>query len=309
MNTQAVAPTTSFSEQADADLIAVQDDPAQRLEFARSFFVRHPSEGITNFGRSELAFMQWEVRRGCLNSRDDPARPGSVWWRCVNGSLLRDAQEAHLLYDAGHDMTSGLASNAAVVQWQLFLEQPSARHWYLAHNSSIAAGYVRFVAEAAGERGHEQKLMNLVLYRVLFTQAIVDDQRWTLGWFSSRLSRWVTPASTMVTRVVHRRDLYPSSYPLNDQDCERLDRRLNHLGDLAVSLIDLIVIGGRLPWLYEYAATTLGIEELRLLARRHMACYPWGLRLDVNELEAIASNDRPTWLVRILSRAVDGFAR
>ena len=298
---------STWAAQADADLRAVEDDPAARLEFARAFFTAHPSEHLHDFGNSELAFMDWEIRRGCLNATDDPEHPGSPWWRAVNGALLRDAREAHLLFDEGKTAAEGLGSNPGVQRWLEFLEQPSASRWYVAHNTCIAAGYLRFHDDAALERGHEQKLMNLVLYRVLFTQAVVDGQRWTFGWMSRFLRGLVSPKSRMVATVVHRRDLYPGTYPLSGDDCRTLDRRFNHLGNVFVSVIDKAVIGGQLPRLYKYAADTLAIPELRSFARGHFACYPWAVRMHPNELEAILSMDPPTWGVRMISRVIHGF--
>lgn len=298
---------STWAQQADSDLRAVEDDPAARLEFARSFFTKHPDEHLQEFGNSELAFMEWEVRRGCLNPLTDPGHAGSPWWRAVNGALLRDAREAHLLFDEGRTSAEGLASNPGVQRWLEFMEKPSAAHWYLAHNTSITAGYLRFADMAANERGHEQKLMNLVLYRVLFTQAVVDDQRWTFGWLGGLLRGLVSPTSRMVAIVVNRRDLYPATYPLSEEDCRTLDRRFNHLGNVFVSVIDMAVIGGQLPRLYDYAATTLDTPDLRAFNCRHMACYPWGVRMNPYELDAIRSSDRPSLPVRMISRVIHGF--
>lgn len=300
---------TSFAAQAEAELREVENDPRARLEYAQAFFHHTAEEHVENYAGSEVAFMEWEVRRGCLNALDDPDHPGSVWWRSVNGSLLRDAREAHLLFDAGHTSTSGSASNPSVVLWQEFLERPSARTFYRAHNRSVAAGYVEFTATAGDERGHEQKLMNLVLYRVLFTHAVVEQQPWAFGWVSRFLARWVGPTSPMVKYVVHRRDLYPTSYPLSKQDCDRLDRNINHLGNLLVSLVDLIVICYKLPRLYDFAATELDVPELRSMCRHFMPCYPWGMRLHPNEMEAIEGTDRPSLLVRAAGWALHGAVR
>ena len=73
---------STWAQQADADLRAVEDEPAARLEFARSFFTKHPHEHLQEFGNSELAFMEWEVRRGCLNPLTDrQLRSGTVTYK------------------------------------------------------------------------------------------------------------------------------------------------------------------------------------------------------------------------------------
>lgn len=299
-------PIGSFAERADVALAQVADNPAARMKLASSFFTTHPSEGIHDFGRSELAFMQWEVDRGCLNSLDDNDAPGSEWWRQVNGRLLRDTVEAQLLHDAGKRSDSGSESRASVRAWLEFIEQPSASSWYAAHNSSIVGGYLETTHLASKEIGLEQKLMNVVLYRVLFTQAVVEDEPWALGRLGRLLGPLVAPKSRMVRYVVHRRDFYPATYPLDADDRRNLERRLGHLQSWPASLIDIALIGTRLPALYRWAATRLDVPELHHLARHTMPCYPWGMKVAANELDAIAANDRPPLAASVVGRIVHG---
>src|ERR1044072_8788853 len=107
--------------------------------------------------------MRWQLRRGLLNPPTHLS-PGSPWWRAVNEGLLHDTAEARALAFgyAGEPTTPGAA---APLQ---FIYRPTARSWYLAHNTSIAAGYLANPRLAAAERRVERFFLNVVLLRVLF---------------------------------------------------------------------------------------------------------------------------------------------
>jgi hypothetical protein len=296
------------AERARRDFESVEDDPAARLEFARRFYLESPDGVVHGFGASELAFMEWEIRRGVLDRRHATATPGSPWWRAVNGRLLLDAQEAFILRggangDARAGETKG--SNPGVAAWLRFLDGPSPPGWYRAHNTSICLGYLDTAGLARRESGHEQKLMNIVLYRVLFTQAVVDRQPWTFGRLTGRFSPLFDPESGLVSKVVKDRSLYPCSYPLDRADCDRLDRRLNHLGDVFPSVVDLAFIRTRLHRLYDFMAHDLAVPRITELCDLLMPCYPWGLHLDANELVAIHATDHPGPFMRMTARLID----
>jgi len=71
--------------------------------------------------------MRWQVSRGVLASLEGP-RPGSRWWRAVNGGLLQDTWEADRLL-AG---APGPVTRSAVQWWVQFLQSPSPQSWYRA---------------------------------------------------------------------------------------------------------------------------------------------------------------------------------
>lgn len=293
----------SAAARAREEFDAVQNDPTARLDFARRFYVELPNREEHAYGHSELAFMKWEIDRGVLNPIEGTAHPGSPWWRQVNAILLVEAQEAFILSDEGKQTGSNQGTDA----WLRFIADPSPHHWYQAHDTSICRGYLTSARLASEEIGLEQKLMNIVLYRVLFTQAVVDRQPWILGPLTRIVSPLVAPDSPLVTYVVKDRSLYPNSYPLDAEDRATLERRFNSLGNILAAIVDLAVIRPRLARLFTYIASDLELPEVELLCRSGTPCYPWGLNLDQNQLDAIDTADRPGLAVRLLTRLLDRF--
>jgi hypothetical protein len=291
----------SAATQARAEFDEVQDDPDARLGFARRFYLESHDGRVHNYGTSELAFMEWEARRGVLNPVRDATPLGSPWWREVNGQLLCDAREAFLRREQG---ITGPAE-PGVATWLGFLDDPNAATWYRAHNTSITLGYLTHADLAQAEDGWEQKLMNIVHYRVLFTQAVVDRQRWALGFLDRWASGLFDPRSLLVARVVKDRSLYPESYPLDADDRQRLERRVNHFDNLLVAAIDLACIRARLDRLYDFMADDLDVPELRRFCPRRLPSYPWCLHLHENEMMAIGVTDHPGWPTRALGRLLD----
>lgn len=85
---------TVAAEKARSALKAVRDEPARRLEIAARFYDDRPGRpSIRTYRHAEMAFMQWQARRGVLAPMG-LEHPGSAWWRTVNEGLLRDAWEA-----------------------------------------------------------------------------------------------------------------------------------------------------------------------------------------------------------------------
>src|ERR1700674_995918 len=122
----------SAAAQATEAVAAVRDEPLRRLQLGRRFY--DLQSGIARYRRAEMAFMRWQVERGVLAGPND-RRPGSPWWRAVNERLLRDTYETGLLAGSRR----GAASSSSVEKWLQFLDAPSARGWYRAHNASIVA--------------------------------------------------------------------------------------------------------------------------------------------------------------------------
>lgn len=287
--------------EARADLAAVENDPEARLRFAARFYREADDGRVLNFGESELAFMRWEQRRGVLNPPDDAQQPGSAWWRTVNGDLLVNAQEAYLRRARGCEA----GASPAVAAWLRFLDEPAAVTWYRAHNTSVVRGYIAHADLATREDGWEQKLMNIVLYRVLFTQAVVDRERWADLGLTKIAAALCDPRSKLVPRVVKEHALYPDSYPLDARDRARLERRFDHFGSVPVAFIDLVFIRTRLDRLYAFMAADLGVEELARFCQDRLTTYPWCFDVNDNELTAIEIADHPGWPTRALGWLMD----
>jgi len=269
---------------------AVRDDPEARYALAESFYETHPVPGPDWYGRSELSFMRWEIERGVLNHPHDRARPGSPWWRAVNGRIIRDAVEGGMLADAG--IANGV--NLSATRWREYLADPSPESWYRAHNSSVIAGYLDAATLATRELPAEQFLMNLVLARVLFAQALAEGAPFALGdhpLLATLLSDPRLPAVGMAMQVP---DFYPRSYPLDAGDADVLLRRAHSHDDDALAAIDQQPCSN-LEELFVFVTKSLGDPELGRFLDRGLVCYPQGL---LGEPEAAGPRLWLPWLAR-----------
>jgi len=204
--------TGEAAQEAARKLAGARDDPRRRLDVAAGLYGDRPGgPSIQAYRRAELAFMRWQVSRGVLTPLDSP-RPGSAWWRAVNEDLLRDAREARYLVEAG----AGSPSHRAVTRWVQFLERPSPRSWYRAHNASIVAGYVEHRPLADGELPVERFFMDVALGRVLFVHILVTSP-------SAALGRWLAPMGRPLgdprwrgaDLYLSMRNVLPDRYPLS----------------------------------------------------------------------------------------------
>ena len=167
------------AEVADAQVAVVREDRSGRLALMRSLYEAAPGRAELHlpYRRAALAFMDWELRRGLLNPPGG-AVPGSPWWRAVNERLLRDTAEAraHVLG------LGGPVSSSSVVCAVDFVQRPSARTWYRAHNSIIVRAYLEHRELAEAESRVERFFINLVLVRVLYAHAMVAAPRLAMSW-------------------------------------------------------------------------------------------------------------------------------
>ena len=231
---------------------SVRDDPARRLALAASFYDQR--RGIARYRRAEIAFMQWQVRRGVL-AGPRAVCPGSPWWRAVNERLLRDTGEAGLL--AGREPSA--ASSPTVEFWLRFLAAPSASSWYRAHNASIVAGYLAARELAHDELPTERFFMDVALLRVLYAHSLVAAPRLALGRLAPLAPVLGDPRLGMAGVFLSLGRVLPDRYPLDDVLIERVLQDENRLG----RMFDYAVVAPRLQALYAFAAAD--IEEPRLL--------------------------------------------
>lgn len=257
---------------------AVADDPQARLELREAFYLRYghatkligekmldPEEYKYGYGRSELDFMRWEMRRGVLNPMRGP-RPGSAWWRNVNLEFLYLSELAALVYEAG---IGGPELPTPVEFWLRYFREPSEITWYHAHNASIVSGYLNQTATAELERRGEQIFMNVVLYRLLYAQALAE------GVALSELGEiFADPRLPSVALLVHIPDFYPIHYPLTRADVRHIMHRGHSIEEVVVSLFDDILIISHLKQLYEHAAASLRIPALSGWLRDGEPVYP-----------------------------------
>jgi hypothetical protein len=253
--------------EAASMVAAVRDDPARRLRLASRFYDDRPGQApIRAYRRAEVAFMQWQVRRGLL-AAPDSARPGSAWWRSVNEGLLRDAWEADRL--AGGQ--GGPVSNPPVSRWLDFLRRPSAVSWYRAHNASIVAGYLRHQELCAAELPIERFFMNVTLSRVLYAHALVARPQLALGRMRLASRPLGDPRWRGADLFLSLHNILPDRYPLDGITLDEILVLENHAG----RLIDYGVIVPRLQALYDWAAADLGEPRLLGLVRDGLPAYAW----------------------------------
>jgi hypothetical protein len=238
--------------QASEDVAAVRDDPMGRLALAGRLYQVQP--GIGRYRRAEMAFMQWQIRRGVL-AGPQARRPGSPWWRAVNERLLCDTCEAGWL--AGGE--PGEPSSKTVEQWLRFLAAPSASTWYRAHNASIVAGFLAHRDLAAAELPAERFFMDVALLRVLYAHSLVSAPRLALGRFAPLGRMLGDPRVGMTGVFLSLGRVLPDYYPLDGVVLERFIQDEHRLG----RIIDYAVIAPRLQSLYAFAA--VDIDEPRLL--------------------------------------------
>jgi hypothetical protein len=257
---------------------AVADDPEGRFDLASSYYERFGFGPRGGYGESALDFIRWEITRGVLNPPDWP-QPGSRWWRSVNEGLLYHAEAAADLRDAG----AAAEATGPVKAWVGYLESPSAHTWYRAHNASTVDGYLRFGAHARLESAAECRFINMVLYRVLYAQALVESAApGLLGHLAHHFRRIVDaferlladPRGPSVDLLVHLPDFYPRHYPLSDADAADLFQRGHSPEALARMVMDQIFIAPCLTDLYKEAAVWLDAPNLTALVVNNAAIYP-----------------------------------
>jgi hypothetical protein len=217
------------------------------------------------FRRAALSFMRWQVDRGLLNPLDG-SPPGSVWWRTVNERLLRDGYES-VAITGGLD---GEPSSPAVRLWLQFIERPTARNWYRAHNASIVSAYLENRQLAEGESAPERFFMNVALGRVLYAHSLVGAPRLAVGRFAPLGRLLGDPRLGMAGAFLSLGRVLPDRYPL-DQDVDDYITEEHRLG----RLLDYAVIAPRLQRVYEWSAEDLREPGLLELVREGNPVYAW----------------------------------
>ncbi|MDG4665961.1 hypothetical protein [Mycobacterium sp. 236(2023)] len=260
-------PSASAAERAADAVARVRDDPEGRLALLRQMYQvpRNVDRGYLPYRRAASAFMGWQLQRGLLNPPDDP-HPGSQWWRAVNESLLRDTAEARALA-FGY---SGSPTNAGAAAHLEFIQRPNARSWYLAHNTSVVAGYLANESLAVAERRVERFFLNVVLMRVLFAHAMVSAPALALGWLAP-LGRPVGDPRVGFTGIfLSLARILPDRYPLGDDvgNYIAIEHGFGHA-------LDIGVIQPRLRSLYRWSADQLGLPALCNLVVGDTPRYAW----------------------------------
>jgi hypothetical protein len=275
---------------ADDVVGSVRDDPAGRIALMERCY--HGPFGAAPrhlpYRRAAMSFMRWQLRRGVLQPAS-AERPGSPWWRAVNERIIRDGCEAVALSGG----LAGPPSSRTVDHWMTFVDRPTARAWYRAHNASVVAAYLELCELADAENASERFFMNVVLCRVLFAHALVAAPRLSLAWLRPLAPFLGDPRLGMTSIFLSLSRVLPAEYPLRDGVETYLD------GELSFGrLLDYGVIMPRLQHLYEWSAHELDAPGLLDCIRDGAMTYAW------------AFEDRDVWrppnslVVRLTHRAL-----
>lgn len=179
---------------------------------------------------------------------------------------MRDGCEA-VARAGGH---GGPASAPTIGFWDAFVERPTARTWYRAHNASIVAAYLDHPDLAEEEGRTERFFLNVVLLRVLYAHALVAAPRLALGRLAPCGRFLGDPRLGMAGVFLSLGRVLPDRYPADD-DLEVYLRAENGFG----RLLDFAVIQPRLRRLYDWSARELGRPEVADLVIDGTPAYAW----------------------------------
>jgi uncharacterized protein with NAD-binding domain and iron-sulfur cluster len=233
-------------------------------------------------GISELEFLEWEIKRNVLNPLHENY-PGSPWWRDVNLKFIISSQIAAEIM-TGQKVNHEEITNE-VGLWIDYIKQRTQRSWYRAHNASIVRAYLDFTDNATKECIYEQAFLNEVLYRLLFAQALIEDDTVFKG-----IGEFVAnPLLPAVDLMVHLPDFYPDHYPLSEQDIQDIMHKGHGIEGVLERAFDDYIIYPHIPKLYKVAAKWLNIPELEYLQSDGKPNYP---NLNIKH-KTIMDNDQP----------------
>lgn len=260
-------------KQAKEILQSVENNPNQRLELRKDFYRKYGFGKITEFGygNSEIAFLEWEIKRGVLNDITDNThigqnyQKGSVWWRGVNGHFIYLATLAMLIHESQQHFDN---IPIPVTYWLEYIKNPSSQSWYKAHNCSIVEGYLVCELETEKENYYELVFVNMVLYRVLFAEALVEGKE-----FGKLGEIIANPRLPSVEVAVEIPDFYPQNYPLSEHDIIDVMHKGHSLIDLGIKILDQFIILPQLDELYLYSAEILQQPCLRKWTINDKPCY------------------------------------
>lgn len=249
----------------------IKNDPAARLKSREDFYKRFGASdrGEFGFGNSEIAFMKWENNRVIRSS--DAATKGSEWWNAVNLWFI------YLSELGAKAAESGIAKTAVPLPaqfWMDFIENPSDSSWYRAHNSSIIDGYLKYPMLAKKENHAEQILINIVLYRLLFAQAMVEGKDFAFG----KLGKiFANPRGTAVNLITQFEYFYPHNYPMSPEDVRHLLGKSHDLGVFGMKILDDVLIEPEFAQLYQDASEWNKQPKLLNLLVANKPAYPDGI--------------------------------
>lgn len=246
----------------------IKNSPEARLQSRKAFYKKYGDashDGKMGLGNSELAFMTWEARTVLQ------PKTGSMWWSAVNLHFIYLSELGAQAREAGVP-TAELPVPAQL--WVQFIDEPGSRSWYRAHNASIIDGYLRYPNLAGRETRPEQIFINMVLYRLLYAQALVEG----VDSIFPKLGRILgNPRGDAVAFITHLDGYYPAHYPMNQHEIAMVLGKAHNLEELGVRILDDVLIEPELSTLYEQASAWNQQPALMHFIAGHRPAYPDGI--------------------------------
>ncbi len=257
-----------LKEKAKGIVLSVSDNPQGRYQLRYEFYQKYGdpfTKGKEGLGNSELAFIDWEIRRGTLNPMNDP-HPGSPWWREVNSHFLYVATLAQLIKESGETFQD---LPVPVNFWLDYINTPNECSWYRAHNSSIISGYQVADELAYKESIYEQYFMNIVLYRLLFAQSMVEGIS-----FGILGKLFANPRGCAVAIITGVKAFYPDDYPMTKEDIKYVTHRAHNFMGFIEDIFDKLLILPHLDTLYTEAAKWNNSPIVKKFTKNNQPIYP-----------------------------------
>jgi hypothetical protein len=207
--------------------------------------------------------MEWELR-GRLR-----VVGGSPWWSAVNLRFIYYSElGAHAV--AENIPIEELPYPSAM--WARYVQSPGAEAWYRAHNSSIVAGYEEYKGLGDHEPTSEQSFVNMVLYRLLYAQSMVEG--WSVAGTLGKL--FANPDGDAVGLITHISTFYPPDYPITEAEYRDMFGRFHNLEEFGADVFDDVVIGTEFTQLYQRASRELHAPYLESYLTQGAPSYPTG---------------------------------
>ncbi|MFK7771202.1 MAG: hypothetical protein AB8F94_03645 [Saprospiraceae bacterium] len=269
-------------------LASIKYNPDARLKSREVYYKKYDktsSEEGYGYGNSELAFLKWELDRVLRTANGEEAK--SEWWSEINLRFI------YLSELGAKAKERGIAKNEIPIPsqfWYEFIENPNETSWYKAHNSSIINAYLRHADLAKKESSFEQIFINIVLYRLLFAQAMVEGKDFAFG----RLGKiFANPNGYAVNLITQMEDFYPANYPMVQEEINDLLGKSHCLSALGMKLLDDVIIEPEFFQLYQDASKWNREPQLVSLLVENKPAYPDGVPKSEGEKK---------WLIRFLLR-------
>ena len=253
-------------------LESIKNNPDARLKSREVFYKKYDStssEEEYGYGNSELAFLKWELDRVLRTPNGQQAK--SEWWSEINLRFI------YLSELGAKAKERGIAKREIPIPsqfWYEFIENPTESSWYKAHNSSIINAYLRHANLAKKESSFEQVFINIVLYRLLFAQAMVEGKDFAFG----RLGKiFANPNGHAVNLITQMEDFYPTNYPMIQDEINDLLGKSHCLSALGMKILDDVIIEPELFQLYQEASKWNKHPKLVSLLVENKPAYPDGI--------------------------------